>query len=119
MCETMLHGRLFLAGDACHIVPHTGAKGQNLAVGDVLRLSRALTRHSKSGDDSKLRTYMPEALRRIWMAERFSWYMTTMLHRNPNETNFEQQIHVADLDYVTQSRAAALAENYVGLPVLN
>lgn len=120
VCETMQHGRLFLAGDACHIVPPTGAKGLNLAVGDVLRLSRALTRHYKIGDDSKLRTYAPEALRRIWLAERFSWYMTTMLHRDPNETDFEQQIHVADLAYVTQSRAAAtaLAENYVGLPVL-
>lgn len=86
----------------------------------MLRLSRALTRHYKIGDDSKLRTYAPEALRRIWLAERFSWYMTTMLHRDPDETDFEQQIHVADLAYVTQSRAAAtaLAENYVGLPVL-
>lgn len=119
VCETMQHGRLFLAGDACHIVPPTGAKGLNLAVGDVLRLSRALTRYYKSGDESKLVTYAPEALRRIWLAERFSWYMTTMLHRDPNETDFEQQIHVADLDYVTHSRAAAtaLAENYVGLPV--
>lgn len=119
VCESMQHGRLFLAGDACHIVPPTGAKGLNLAVGDVLRLSRALTRFYNAGDESKLNTYAPEALRRVWKAERFSWYMTTMLHRNPQESDFEQQIHLADLDYVVSSRAAAtaLAENYVGLPV--
>ncbi|SEJ50613.1 p-hydroxybenzoate 3-monooxygenase [Deinococcus reticulitermitis] len=119
VCETMRYGQLFLAGDACHIVPPTGAKGLNLAVGDVLRLSRALTRHYRHNDSAKLETYAPEALRRIWTAERYSWYMTTMLHRDPTETNFEQRIHLADLDYVTRSRAAAtaLAENYVGLPV--
>jgi p-hydroxybenzoate 3-monooxygenase len=124
VCETMRHGRLFLAGDAVHIVPPTGAKGLNLAVGDALRLGRALTLAYKAGAQpsgrcDKLDTYAEEAVRRVWKAERFSWYMTTMLHRNPEETNFEQRIHLADLDYVTHSAAAsaALAENYVGLPV--
>ncbi len=119
VCETMRHGNLFLAGDAAHIVPPTGAKGLNLAVGDVLRLSRALTQFYKSGDAGKLDSYSAEAVRRVWKAERFSWYMTTMLHRNPEESDFEQRIHLADLDYVAHSQAAAtaLAENYVGLAV--
>jgi p-hydroxybenzoate 3-monooxygenase len=119
VCETMRHGRLFLAGDAAHIVPPTGAKGLNLAVADVLVLSRALTAFFKSGDGDGLAGYSAQCLRRIWKAERFSWYMTTMLHHNPNETSFEQRIHLADLDYVVHSRAAmtALAENYVGLPM--
>jgi p-hydroxybenzoate 3-monooxygenase len=85
----------------------------------VLFLSRGLDAFYKSGSRDLLARYSAICLRRIWKAERFSWYMTTMLHRNPNETNFEQQIHLADLDYVVHSRAAAtaLAENYVGLPI--
>lgn len=119
VCEPMRHGRLFIAGDAAHIVPPTGAKGLNLAVADVLVLSRALTAVYRTGRTDGLDAYSATCLRRIWKAERFSWYMTTLLHRNPNESPFEQRIHLADLDYVVHSRAAmtALAENYVGLPM--
>lgn len=118
VCETMQYGRLFLAGDAAHIVPPTGAKGLNLAVADVRVLARALIAHYHENDDSRLGRYGETCLRRIWKGERFSWYMTTMLHRNAAETEFERRIHLADLDYVRSSRAAAtaLAENYVGLP---
>lgn len=118
VCDPMQYGRLFLAGDAAHIVPPTGAKGLNLAVADVLILSRALADAYGKNDTSRLQRYSATALRRIWKAERFSWYMTTMLHRNAAETPFEQRVHLADLDYVVHSRAAAtaLAENYVGLP---
>ncbi|WP_428484179.1 4-hydroxybenzoate 3-monooxygenase [Rhodopila sp.] len=118
VCEPMQHGRLFIAGDAAHIVPPTGAKGLNLAVADVLVLSRALEAKYRRNDQDGLDRYSATCLRRIWKAERFSWYMTTMLHRNENETDFEQRIHFADLDLVRTSVAAArsLAENYVGLP---
>jgi p-hydroxybenzoate 3-monooxygenase len=118
VCETMRHGRLFLAGDAAHIVPPTGAKGLNLAVADVLVLSLALAAFYRSGARDALERYPADCLRRIWRGERFSWYMTTMLHLDPYENAFEQRIHLADLDYVVHSRAAltALAENYVGLP---
>ncbi|MCW2240227.1 4-hydroxybenzoate 3-monooxygenase [Azospirillum canadense] len=119
VCDPMQHGRLFIAGDAAHIVPPTGAKGLNLAVADVVVLSRGLVDYYRSGRMERLEQYSATALRRIWKAERFSWYMTTMLHRNEAETPFEQRIHLADLDYVVHSRAAAtaLAENYVGLPI--
>ncbi len=118
VCETMRYGRLFIAGDAAHIVPPTGAKGLNLAVADVKVLARALIEHYREGSDARLQRYDATCLRRIWKGERFSWYMTTMLHRNPAETEFERRIHLADLDFVRSSRAAAtaLAENYVGLP---
>jgi p-hydroxybenzoate 3-monooxygenase len=118
VCETMHRGRLFLAGDAAHIVPPTGAKGLNLAVADVLILSRALEAFYKSRDRTGLDGYDAECLRRVWRGERFSWYMTTMLHLDPHESAFEQRIRYADLDYLVHSRAAltALAENYVGLP---
>jgi len=118
VCEPMQHGRLFIAGDAAHIVPPTGAKGLNLAVADVLVLSRALTEHYRTGGRDGLDAYGATALRRIWKAERFSWYMTTMLHQNPEDGPFERRIRMADLDYLVHSRAAlqALAENYVGLP---
>jgi p-hydroxybenzoate 3-monooxygenase len=118
VCEPMQYGRLFIAGDAAHIVPPTGAKGLNLAVADVMVLSRALDAKYKRNDQSLLDRYSAVCLRRVWKAERFSWYMTTMLHRNPHETDFEQRIHFADLDLVRTSPAAArsLAENYVGLP---
>ncbi len=117
VCETMRHGRLFLAGDAAHIVPPTGAKGLNLAVADVLVLSRALESWYRDRRTEPLDSYGATCLRRIWRAERFSWYMTTMLHLNAGESPFEQRIHLADLDYVVHSEAAALAlaENYVGL----
>jgi p-hydroxybenzoate 3-monooxygenase len=118
VCEPMQYGRLFIAGDAAHIVPPTGAKGLNLAVADVLVLSRALEAKYQHNKTDGLDTYSTTCLRRIWKAERFSWYMTTMLHRNELETDFEQRIHFADLDLVRTSRATArsLAENYVGLP---
>jgi len=118
VCETMQHGRLFLAGDAAHIVPPTGAKGLNLAVADVVVLARALEATIRHGRRDALDRYSATCLRRVWKGERFSWYMTTMLHRNDAETEFEHRIHLADLDLVSTSRAAAtaLAENYVGLP---
>jgi p-hydroxybenzoate 3-monooxygenase len=118
VCEPMQYGRLFLAGDAAHIVPPTGAKGLNLAVADVLVLSRALEAMYQRNDRAGLDRYSADCLRRVWKAERFSWYMTTMLHRNEAETDFEQRIHFADLDLVRTSESAArlLAENYVGLP---
>jgi p-hydroxybenzoate 3-monooxygenase len=118
VCEPMQYGRLFIAGDAAHIVPPTGAKGLNLAVADVLVLSRALEAKYKDGKQDLLDRYSATCLRRVWKAERFSWYMTTMLHRNETETDFEQRIHFADLDLVRTSVASArsLAENYVGLP---
>ncbi|MBS0559248.1 MAG: 4-hydroxybenzoate 3-monooxygenase [Proteobacteria bacterium] len=118
VCEPMQYGRLFIAGDAAHIVPPTGAKGLNLAVADVLVLSRALAAHYRDGRADLLASYSATCLRRVWKGERFSWYMTTMLHRNDEETDFERRIHLADLDLVRSTRASALslAENYVGLP---
>jgi p-hydroxybenzoate 3-monooxygenase len=118
VCDPMQHGRLFIAGDAAHIVPPTGAKGLNLAVADVLALSRALDAWYKKGNRDGLDCYSANVLPRVWKYERFSWYMTTMLHRNAAESSFEEHIHLADLDTVVGSRAAAtaLAEIYVGLP---
>ncbi len=118
VCDPMQHGRLFIAGDAAHIVPPTGAKGLNLAVADVLALSRALDAWYKQGSRDALDRYSETVLPRVWKYERFSWYMTTMLHRNDAESSFETRIHLADLDTVVGSRAAAtaLAEIYVGLP---
>ena len=118
VCEPMQYGRLFLAGDSAHIVPPTGAKGLNLAVADVLVLSRAMEARFRHNRRDLLDRYSAACLRRVWKAERFSWYMTTMLHRNLHETDFEQRIHFADLDLVRTSEASArsLAENYVGLP---
>lgn len=117
--DRMQHGSLFIAGDAAHIVPPTGAKGLNLAVADAVYLFRGLESFYRTGTRDRLDSYTDTCLRRVWRAERFSWYMTTLLHLNPEETNFEQRIHMADLDYLTHSRAAAmsLAENYVGLPL--
>ena len=113
----MQHGRLFLAGDAAHIVPPTGAKGLNLAASDVHYLCRALVAHYGKKDDTPLRAYSDTALARVWKAERFSWWMTMLLHTFP-ETVFEQKMHRAELDYLFGSRVAAtaFAENYVGLP---
>ncbi|MBZ5541468.1 MAG: 4-hydroxybenzoate 3-monooxygenase [Acidobacteriia bacterium] len=117
LVEPMQYGRLFLLGDAAHIVPPTGAKGLNLAAADVRVLVQALEAFYKHGRQDLLARYSEVCLRRIWKAQRFSWWMTTTLHRSP-EGDFINRIHLADLDYVTGSRAAAtaLAENYVGLP---
>jgi p-hydroxybenzoate 3-monooxygenase len=113
---TMQHGRLFLAGDAAHIVPPTGAKGLNLAVADVRVLTAALVAFYKEGRTDLLDGYSETALRRIWRAEHFSYWMTRMMHRLDDATPFEQRLQVAELEHVTTSRAAAtaMAENYVG-----
>jgi p-hydroxybenzoate 3-monooxygenase len=114
----MQYGRLFLAGDASHIVPPTGAKGLNLAVADVRILSHGLIEFFKSGATSRLERYTELCLRRIWKVVRFSTYMTMLLHRPPEQTPFDREIQIAELDYILQSRApqTAIAENYVGLP---
>ena len=114
----MQYGRLFLAGDAAHIVPPTGAKGMNLAVSDVYFLAQALASFYKDGSDKHLQNYSERCLRRIWKVQRFSWWMTSMLHQFPGASPFDQQVQIAELDYVTSSTTAAksLAENYVGLP---
>ncbi|GHC62305.1 4-hydroxybenzoate 3-monooxygenase [Streptomyces flavofungini] len=116
--EPMRHGRLFLAGDAAHIVPPTGAKGLNLAVGDVVTLARALVAHHGTGDPTGLDTYSATCLRRVWQAERFAYAMTAMLHRDPAATPFDDRLQRARLDRIAGSRAAAtdLAESYTGLP---
>ncbi|MGA2456006.1 MAG: 4-hydroxybenzoate 3-monooxygenase [Terriglobales bacterium] len=117
--EPMQYGRLFLAGDSAHIVPPTGAKGLNLAVADVRILARALKQFYDTGRRDLLDTYSQVCLRRVWKVQRFSWWMTSMLHRFPDENPFDRRRQLAELDYVTSSRAAAqaLAENYVGLPM--
>ena len=116
--EPMRHGRLFLAGDAAHIVPPTGAKGLNLAVADVRLLARALDAFYRSKDESRLARYSDDCLRRIWKGQRFSWWLTTLLHRSESDTPFDRRRQLAELDYITSSRAAmtSFAENYVGLP---
>ena len=116
--EPMQHGKLFILGDAAHIVPPTGAKGLNLAVADVRVLTRALLDFYKKGTGEGLERYTEACFRRIWKVQRFSAWMTTMLHRFESEDSFAHQLHLAELDYVCGSRAAStsLAENYVGLP---
>ena len=118
VAEPMRHGRMFLAGDAAHIVPPTGAKGLNLAASDVYYLSRALIAQYADGDEGGLLDYSRTALARVWKAERFSWSMTMMMHNFPDQGAFGAKIQQAELDYLTSSRAAmtAMAENYVGLP---
>jgi p-hydroxybenzoate 3-monooxygenase len=117
--EPMQYGRLYLAGDAAHIVPPTGAKGLNLAVADVRVLARALKAHHQDQRSDLLTQYSATALRRVWRAEHFSWWMTSMLHRFHDDTPFQHRLQLAELDYVTSSKAKAttLAENYVGLPL--
>jgi len=114
--EPMQWGRLFLAGDAAHVVPPTGAKGMNLAIADVRVLGEAVARWYRSGDRALLDQYSRTCLRRVWRAEHFSWWMTSMLHRNPSDDAFQQKLQLSLLRYVVGSRAAAasLAENYVG-----
>jgi p-hydroxybenzoate 3-monooxygenase len=114
----MRHGRLFLAGDSAHIVPPTGAKGLNLAASDVLVLARSLKAFYERSHTEYLDEYSDVCSRRVWKAQRFSWWMTSTLHRAPDESAFDHQRQIADLDYLTSSRAAmtSLAEQYVGLP---
>ncbi|MGH8672819.1 MAG: 4-hydroxybenzoate 3-monooxygenase [Burkholderiales bacterium] len=119
VAEPMQYGRLYLAGDCAHVVPPTGAKGLNLAVADVQVLARAFEQFYASGKKELLDQYSSTALRRVWKAERFSWWMTSMLHRFPGGGEFQYRMQLAELDYVSGSRAGAtsLAENYVGLPM--
>jgi p-hydroxybenzoate 3-monooxygenase len=116
--EPMQYGRLYLAGDAAHIVPPTGAKGMNLAISDVRVLAEALIAHFTAGDERGLERYSETCLRRVWRAEHFSWWMTSLLHRFPEDDAFQQRLQRSQLDYLVHSRAAStsLAENYVGLP---
>jgi p-hydroxybenzoate 3-monooxygenase len=117
--EPLQYGRLFLAGDAAHIVPPTGAKGMNLAFADVHHFSVALDAFFHRSDETKLHSYSQTCLQRIWKAQRFSWWMTSLLHRFPDDTPFDRKRQRAELAYITSSHAAAasLAENYVGLPL--
>ncbi len=119
ICEPMQRGRLFLAGDAAHIVPPTGAKGMNLAVADVHVLAGGLGEFYSSGRTQVLESYSQTCLRRVWKASRFSWWMTSMLHRFHHDDDFRYRLQLAELDYVVGSQAAStsLAENYVGLPM--
>jgi p-hydroxybenzoate 3-monooxygenase len=118
VAEPMRHGRLFLAGDAAHIVPPTGAKGMNLAIADVRVLAEALTAFLTRGDESGIDAYSDTCLRRVWRAEHFSWWMTSMLHVAPDGDPFSRRLQLSQLRYTVASRAAAtsLAENYTGLP---
>jgi p-hydroxybenzoate 3-monooxygenase len=116
----MRHGRLFLAGDAAHIVPPTGAKGLNLAASDVAFLSEALIAFYRTGRTDGLDGYSQRALARVWKAERFSWWFTGLTHRFPDMTPFDRKMQVAELEYIFGSHAAqqTVAENYVGLPLV-
>jgi len=118
VCEPMRYGNLFLAGDAAHIVPPTGAKGLNLAASDVHYLSQALIAHYRDRDSSGIGNYSAVALLRVWKAIRFSWWMTALLHRFPDQTDFDRRIQKSEIDYLSGSAVAqtSLAENYVGLP---
>jgi p-hydroxybenzoate 3-monooxygenase len=119
VAEPMQHGRLFLAGDAAHIVPPTGAKGMNLAFADTTVLSRALAEFYRSGATALLDSYSKTALLRVWKAQRFSWWMTRLMHLFPEENPFDRKRQISELEYLASSEAAkiSLAENYVGLPV--
>src|SRR5690606_8195598 len=117
--EPLRCGRLFLAGDAGHIVPPTGAMGLNLAATDVKLLSTALIEHYVEGSDAGLDHYSERTLRRIWRAERFSWWFTMLTHKFPNENPIEEKLRESELEYVLHSEAGrrTIAENYVGLPL--
>lgn len=117
--EPMRHGSLFLAGDAAHIVPPTGAKGLNLAASDVSYLSDALIGFFNNGDETGIASYSQRALARVWKSERFSWQLTMLMHRFPEHGLFERRMQMAELDYIASSEAArkTIAENYVGLPL--
>ena len=106
-----------MAGDSAHIVPPTGAKGLNLAVADVRRLSRAIISWKNHNNDAPLEQYSAEALQRVWKVERFSWYLTSMMHQFPEHSGFEKKMQRAEFDYIVSSQAAqtTIAENYVGL----
>jgi p-hydroxybenzoate 3-monooxygenase len=119
VCEPMRSGRLFLAGDAAHIVPPTGAKGMNLAMADVRVLARAIAAHYRNGSEDLLKSYSDTCLNRIWKGQRFSWWMTQMLHQHSETMDFDTKRQIAEIDYVTGSDAAmtSLAENYAGLPI--
>jgi len=119
VAEPMSCGRLFLAGDAAHIVPPTGAKGMNLAIADVQVLGKALESHYRTGSNEALQAYSATCLQRVWKVQRFSWWMTALLHRFDTDNAFDQRRQLAELEYLVSSRAAAqtLAENYVGLPL--
>ncbi len=110
---------LFLAGDAAHIVPPTGAKGLNLAASDVAYLSEALLAYFKDGSAEGIDGYSDRALARVWKSERFSWQLTKLMHRFPDDGPFERRMQIAELDYIASSEAArkSIAENYVGLPL--
>jgi p-hydroxybenzoate 3-monooxygenase len=118
VAEPMRYGRLFLAGDAAHIVPPTGARGLNTAGSDVYYLYHALLDHYKKGDDRGLDGYSANALARVWKAQRFSWWMTMLLHRFPDRLAYDDRLQQTDMAYLFSSEAAlrSLAENYVGLP---
>jgi len=117
--EPMRHGSLLLCGDAAHIVPPTGAKGLNLAASDVHYACEALTGFFKRGDHDAVIGYSTKALARVWKSERFSWSLTKLLHRFPEDGPFERAMQVAELDYIANSVAAqtSIAENYIGLPI--
>lgn len=120
VCEPMQHARLFLAGDAGHTVPPTGAKGMNLAAGDVAVLARCLERYYRDGETDLLQSYSTTALQRVWKAQHFSWWMTQMLHTDPAASGFDRRRRIGELDLVTSSRegAAYLAHTYAGLPLI-
>ena len=119
VAEPMRYGNLFLAGDAAHIVPPTGAKGLNLAVADIRLLSRALIAHYADRNDHYIDTYSETVLKRVWKVERFSWQLSTLMHQFPENSPFEKRMQRAEFDYIASSEAAsrAIAENYVGLPL--
>lgn len=118
VCEPMRYGNMFLAGDAAHIVPPTGARGLNSAASDVYYLYHAMVDHYKKGDQTGLDNYSQKALARAWKGQRFSWWMTTLLHRFPENSDFIDKLQQTDLEYLLSSKSAmeSLAENYVGLP---
>ena len=118
VAEPMRYGNMFLAGDAAHIVPPTGARGLNSAASDIYYLYHAMLDHYKNGDDTGLETYSQKALARVWKGQRFSWWMTTLLHKFPDNSGFDDHLQQTDLEYLFSSDKAlgSLAENYVGLP---